>query len=326
MSHIQTHTQRYWDCMPKIDSPVKPFLSSCLVRQNKLIKHKRPSAGLPSAGQQHTSERSISNKDSGSDTADHYTPSAEKGSRRKQKAIWAPQPEFGGKCNLKKKTDERGEEKVKAPYISDASSYQYASNNETIWQQEEGGKKMWSWWVNARLSYLWIRRENQECLKKHYNWNKQTKNHQWIVSEIWHSSKCPSRQRTKSRFILPEFLLEMYLTSSQAPEATRRKKRDRVFISLLPTWKNSTQQGQNVRKNIAGIAGILQHKHYHVIFWSNSDCCYLGSGYKQHFHQSSHFLWWFSKSSSTHRKLWAPIGKSDYEIIMSGQSREKPKW
>ena len=38
-------------------------------------------------------------------------------------------------------------------------------------------------------------------------------------------------------FILPEFLLEMYLTPSQAPEARRRRRRkmDKVFISLFST-------------------------------------------------------------------------------------------
>jgi len=50
--------------------------------------------------------------------------------------------------------------------------------------------------------------------------------------------KTPTR-----RFILPEFLLEMYLTPSQAPEARRRrrKRRDRAFISLVSTGTFWTQ-------------------------------------------------------------------------------------
>lgn len=204
MSHIQTHTQRYWDRMPNIDSPVKPSLSICLARQNKLIKHKRPSAGLPSAGQWHTSEHSISNEDSGSDTADHYTPSAETGSSRKQKDSYLSSPaRVWRQVQSKKNDDECEKEKVKAPYVSDASSYQYASNNKTIFgSKRKGKKKMWSWWINARLSYLLIRRENEECVKKHYTeTNKQkTISGSFQKSDTARSAPVDNEQRAVSSY------------------------------------------------------------------------------------------------------------------------------
>lgn len=53
---------------------------------------------------------------------------------------------------------------------------------------------------------------------------------------VFNKAEYATRQQTPRLFILPEFLLEMYLTSSQAPEARRRRKRrDKVFISLFST-------------------------------------------------------------------------------------------
>lgn len=61
------------------------------------------------------------------------------------------------------------------------------------------------------------------------------------------------RQETPSLFILPEFLLEMYLTSSQAPKARkRRRRRDKVFISLLSTL-NKQKTGHQVLEHTTNI-------------------------------------------------------------------------
>lgn len=57
-------------------------------------------------------------------------------------------------------------------------------------------------------------------------------------------------KQTLRLFILPEFLLEMYLTSSQSPEAARRRsnRRDEVFMSLFVcgTWTENGQRRQDV--------------------------------------------------------------------------------
>lgn len=52
---------------------------------------------------------------------------------------------------------------------------------------------------------------------------------------IFSKTEHARRQQNSKLFILPEFLLEIYLTSSQAPEARRRKRRGKVFISLFGT-------------------------------------------------------------------------------------------
>lgn len=52
----------------------------------------------------------------------------------------------------------------------------------------------------------------------------------------------PAKKILKSIVILPEFLLEMYLTSSShTAEARSRKNRDKVFILLLSTFKTTKQ-------------------------------------------------------------------------------------
>lgn len=56
------------------------------------------------------------------------------------------------------------------------------------------------------------------------------------------------RQQTPSLFVLPEFLLEMYLTSSHAPEARKtRRMRNRVFILLLSTLRKTGNRTPCVR-------------------------------------------------------------------------------
>lgn len=69
------------------------------------------------------------------------------------------------------------------------------------------------------------------------------------------------RPKTARLLILPEFLLEMYLTSSQAPEARRRrKKRDKVFISPFSTGTFRTQRTKCFRRHNTNRIGIDSNK------------------------------------------------------------------
>lgn len=73
-----------------------------------------------------------------------------------------------------------------------------------------------------------------------FNKIRQTDERRQQNPNIW--TNYDSKKILKCIVILPEFLLEMYLTSSsQTAELRRRKNRDKVFILLFSTFKTTKQ-------------------------------------------------------------------------------------